>query len=59
MRLIDPAPHQVVLAPGLAFEAEVENDPLGLLRDLVQGHKDSLMNSPRDLASPLVQVELE
>ena len=47
------------MAPGLAFEAEVENDPLGLLRDLVQGHKDSLMNSPRDLASPLVQVELD
>ena len=47
------------MAPGLAFEAEVENDPLGLLRDLVQGHKDSLMNSPRDLASPLVQEELD
>ena len=59
MPLIHPSPHYVVLVQCLAFEAEVENDPMGLLRDLVQGHRDSLMNSPRDLASPLVQVELE
>ena len=47
------------MAPGLAFEAEAENDPMGLLRDLVQGHRESLMNSPRDLAGPLVQEELD